>query len=121
MSAEPGSIALDTYQLVLLRHTRQAKDFDEESRERIFREHMAYTFSLVASGQQLAAGPVPDGPAEETDICGLGLFQQDSLDTVRELLNGDPGVRQGVYCFDVMTWLTPAGRITFLPVPRPAS
>jgi uncharacterized protein YciI len=113
MSADPGSIKLDTYQLVLLRRTRQYKDFDPERRERIFREHLGYTLSLVASGQQLAAGPVPDGPPEETVICGIGLFQQGSLDKVRELLNADPGVRQGLYCFEVMTWLTPADRITF--------
>ena len=68
----------------------------------------------MASGQQLAAGPVQDSPAEETGICGMGLFQQGSLDKVRELLTGDPGVRQGLYCFDVMTWLTPADRITFI-------
>jgi uncharacterized protein YciI len=119
MSTDPGPIKLDTYQLALLRRTREGKDFDPESRERIFREHLAYTLSLVASGQQLAAGPVTDAPGEDTEICGMGLYQQGSLDTVRELLNGDPGVRQGLYCFDVMTWLTPADRITFKDPPRP--
>ena len=72
---------------------------------------------MVASGQQLAAGPVRDRPAEEEDICGLGLFQQGSLDKVRDLLNGDPGVRQGLYCFDVMIWTTPADRISFTNPP----
>jgi uncharacterized protein YciI len=113
MSADPGSITLDTYELVLLRHTVAYHDFDPGERERIFREHLAYTVGLVASGQQLAAGPVRDGPAEDTEICGMGLFRQGSLEKVRELLNRDPGVRQGLYCFDVMTWLTPADRITF--------
>jgi uncharacterized protein YciI len=113
MSADPGVIRLDTYQLALLRHTVAYKDFDPDEKERIFREHLAYTLSLVTSGKQLAAGPVKDSPEEDTDICGMGLFQQDSLDMVRELLNGDPGVRQGLYCFDVMTWLTPADRISF--------
>jgi uncharacterized protein YciI len=113
MSADPGPITLDTYELVLLRHTVAYASFDPGEKERIFREHLAYTLSLVASGQQLAAGPVKDSPEEDTDICGMGLFQQGSLDKVRELLNRDPGVRQGLYCFDVMTWLTPADRITF--------
>jgi uncharacterized protein YciI len=113
MSADPEPIKLETYELVLLRHTRQAREFDEQTTERIFREHLEYTLSLVASGRQLAAGPVRDSPAEEEDICGLGLFQQGSLEKVRELMNGDPGVRQGRYRFDVMLWQTPAGRITF--------
>jgi len=103
---------LAPYQMVLLRHTRQGRDFDAETRERIFREHLAYTLGLIASGDQLAAGPVPDGPAEEEDICGLGLYQKASLDEVRALLAQDPGVRQGLYRFDAMTWLTRPGTVS---------
>jgi hypothetical protein len=113
MSAEPGQIELDTYQLALLRHTVAYPSFDPDEKERIFREHLAYTLSLAASGQQLAAGPVRDSPEEDTDICGMGLFQLGSLNAVRELVTADPGVRQGLYLVDVMTWLTPSGRISF--------
>jgi len=119
VSADP--IKLETYELALLRHTVAYHEWDADDKERIFREHLAYTLSLVASGQQLAAGPVKDSPAEDTDICGMGLFQQGSLDKVRELVNADPGVQQGLYYVDVMTWFTPADRITFTnpPVPPP--
>jgi uncharacterized protein YciI len=115
VSADPAPLVLETYELVLLRRTRQAREFDEETVERIFVEHRDYTMGLIASGQQLAAGPVRDSPAEDEHICGMGLYQQGSVDKVRALLNGDPGVRQGLYRFDVMTWHTPAGRITFPP------
>jgi YCII-related domain len=117
MSAGPEPVALESYELALLRRTRQAREFDEQTIERIFGEHLAYTLGLVSSGQQLAAGPVRDWPAEEEHICGMGLYQQGSLDKVRELLNGDPGVRQGLYRFDLMTWHTPAGRIAFASLP----
>lgn len=117
MSLDRASITLESYELVLLRHTRQARGFDEETIERIFREHLAYTLGMVSSGQALAAGPVRNSPAEEEQICGMSLFQQGSLDKVRELANADPGVRQGLYRVDVMTWQTPAGRIAF---PSPA-
>lgn len=117
MSVDPAPITLDSYELVLLRRTRQAREFDEETIERIFLEHLEYTMGLVNSGQQLAAGPVRDSPAEEEHICGMGLFQQGSLDKVRELANADPGVRQGLYRVDVMLWKTPAGRITFTSPP----
>ena len=113
MSADPGPVKLDTYQLALLRHTLAYPSFDPDEKERIFREHLAYTLSLVASGRQLAAGPVQDSPEEDTGICGMGLFQLGSLEKVRELVTADPGVRHGLYCVDVMTWLTPSGRITF--------
>ena len=113
MSLNPDTIELESYELVLLRHTRQGRDFDEETKERIFREHLAYTLGLVASGQPLAAGPVPDGPGQDDEICGAGLFQQGSVDAVRRLLAKDPGVEQAYYRFDVMTWNTPKGGLAF--------
>ena len=109
MSSPPQ---LAAYQVALLRRSRQYDDFDEESRERIFREHLAYTLGNLASGVQLAAGPVRDARAEDETICGLGVYQHDSLDEVRELLANDPGVKQGLYTFDVMTWLSAPGIIT---------
>jgi hypothetical protein len=121
MSVNPAAIRLETYEFVLLRRTRQYEEFDEEDRERIFREHLGHTLSMVASGKQLAAGPVTDSPAEETQICGFGLFQQGSLDAVRRLMDSDPGVQQGLYCFDVMTWRTPAGSVTFPSAPARAA
>ena len=110
MSADPDSIQLETYQCVLLRHTREGREFSAERTERIFREHLAYVLHLVASGQQRGAGPVRDSPPEEQDICGLGLFQQDSVDTVRRLMEADPGVCQGLYTSDVMIWQTRPAR-----------
>jgi uncharacterized protein YciI len=103
---------LVTYQLVLLRHTAAGRDFGEETRERIFREHLAYTLSMVSGGDQLAAGPVRDSPAEDEDICGVGIYQKESLDEVRRLIEQDPGVAQGLYRFDLMTWRTAPGTVT---------
>lgn len=109
MTAPPQLV---TYQVVLLRHTAAGRAFDEETRERIFREHLAYTLSMVAGGDQLAAGPVEDSPAEDADICGLGIYQKESLAEVRRLIEQDPGVQQGLYCFDAMTWRTAPGTVT---------
>jgi uncharacterized protein len=113
MSVDPGSIQLETYEFVLLRHTRQYGEFDEENREQIFGEHLGHTLSMVASGRQLVAGPITDSPAEDEQICGFGLFQQGTLDEVRRMMDADPGVQQGLYTFDVMTWHTPAGSVSF--------
>ena len=111
VTVDPDAIQLETYEMVLLRHTRQGRDFDQETKERIFREHLAYTLGLLAGGEQVAAGPVFGDPADE-DVCGLGLYQQGSLDAVRQLLEKDPGVRQGLYFFEVMTWRTAPGTVT---------
>lgn len=110
VSVNPDAIQLETYEMVLLRHTKQGRDFDQDSKERIFREHLAYTLGLLAGGEQVAAGPVSGDPAEE-DVCGLGLYQKGSLDAVRQLMEKDPGVQQGLYFFEVMTWRTAPGTV----------
>ena len=107
---------LVTYQMVLLRHTAAGRDFDEETRERIFREHLAYTLSMVAGG--ISSRRARSGqPGRGQDICGVGIYQKESLAEVRRLIEQDPGVQQGLYCFDVMTWRTAPGTVT--PRPRP--
>ena len=70
MTADPDAIQLTAYELVLLRHTRQGRDFDEKRKERIFREHLAYTLGLIASGEQLAAGPFPTDPPRTRTSAG---------------------------------------------------
>jgi uncharacterized protein YciI len=111
VSVNPDAIQLETYEMVLLRHTKQGRDFDQEHKDRVFREHLEYTLGLLASGQQVAAGPVSDHSAADEDVCGLGLYRKGSLDAVRQLLENDPGVRQGLYFFEVMTWRTAPGTI----------
>ena len=110
VSVNPDAIQLETYEMVLLRHTKQGRGFDQDSKERIFREHLAYTLGLLAGGEKVAAGPVSGDPAEE-DVCGLGLYQKGSLDAVRQLMEKDPGVQQGLYFFEVMTWRTAPGTV----------
>src|ERR1700722_20297232 len=102
---------LVSYQMVLLRHTAAGRNFDEETAERIFREHLGSTLSMIGGGDQLAAGPVAYGAADADYICGLGIYQKESLDDVRRLIEQDPGVRQGLYGFDLMTWRTAPGTV----------
>ncbi len=109
MSIDPGSIEFDTYEIVLLRRTRRSREFDEQTQERIFREHAAYTIGLGRAGQVLAAGPVTRPKAGDEPVTGFGIYQKGSHEQVRELLERDPGVQQGQYTFEIMTWMTPKG------------
>ncbi|HUK71683.1 MAG TPA: YciI family protein [Streptosporangiaceae bacterium] len=113
MSIDPGSIEFDTYELVLLRRTRQSQEFDEQTQERIFRAHAAYTIGLGAAGQVLAAGPVTESKPEDEPVTGFGIYQQGSHDAVRALVAKDPGVLQGQYTFEILTWRTRKGGIAF--------
>jgi uncharacterized protein YciI len=113
MSTDPGSIEFDSYEIVLLRRTRHSRESGEQTQERIFREHAAYTIGLRTQGHILAAGPVRQAKAEDEPVTGFGIYQKGSHEQVRELLENDPGVQQGQYTFDIMTWLTPKGGIAF--------
>lgn len=42
----------------------------------------------------------------------LVTYQKESLDEVRRVIEQDPGVQQGLYRFDVMTWRTAPGTVT---------
>jgi hypothetical protein len=61
---------------------------------------------MAEPGRRAILRLVAASPAEETQICGLGLLRQGSPETVRRLMDADPGVQQGLYCFNVMTWRT---------------
>ena len=98
---------LDSFELVLLRRPPDAPAYDEETLERIQREHLAYHASLRASGDVATNGPVMDQPDES--LRGLTFYRTGSLARARELAEADPAVRAGRLAVEVMTWLCPPG------------
>jgi uncharacterized protein YciI len=98
---------LEAFELVLLRRPRDARDYDDETLERIQREHLAYNAALRDSGQVVTNGPVGD-QVDET-LRGLTFYRTGSLDETRRLAEGDPAVRAGRLEVDVMRWYCPAG------------
>jgi hypothetical protein len=59
-------------------------------------EHGRRNFSLRADGQLCVVCPVRD----DDDVCGIGVFNLD-VDATREVMDEDPGVRAGVFVYDV--------------------
>ncbi|WP_224242496.1 YciI family protein [Hyalangium gracile] len=57
------------------------------------RAHGEFLQSQLAAGTLVVAGPVPD-PA---GVFGLGVFEAESLDALRRLLDGDPAQVIGRY------------------------
>ena len=96
---------LETFELVLLRRPPEAPAYDEETMDRIQREHLEYHASLRASGDIATNGPVMDQPDET--LRGLTFYRTGSLARARELAEADPAVRAGRLVVDVMTWLCP--------------
>jgi hypothetical protein len=55
---------LESFELALLRRPPDAPGYDEETMDRIQREHLEYHASLRASGDIATNGPVMDQPDE---------------------------------------------------------
>jgi hypothetical protein len=63
---------------------------------KIIWEHARKNFSLRAGGLLTIVCPVSD----ETEIKGAGIFNAD-LETVRDIMEEDPGVREGVFVYEL--------------------
>jgi uncharacterized protein YciI len=100
-------VDLEAFELVILRRPRDAPAYNEDTLERIQREHLAYHESLRRSGPVLTNGPVIDQPDES--MRGLVFYRTGSLEQTRRLAERDPAVLAGRLTVEVMRWLCPPG------------
>ena len=99
------AIDLHEFQLILLRRPDRAPSYDDETAERIQRDHLAFYAALRESGQVVTNGPVRDQPEEA--LRGIAIFVTESLDRARALANTDPAVQAGRLEVEAMSWLCP--------------
>jgi uncharacterized protein YciI len=100
-------VELEAYELVFLRRPPDAREYDEETLDRIQAEHLAYLGSLRAAGHIVTSGPVLEQPDES--LRGLVFYRVGSLDEARRLAERDPAVQAGRLAVEVMAWWCPAG------------
>jgi uncharacterized protein YciI len=100
-------VELEAFELVLLRRPDNAPAYDEETLERIQREHIDYLETLRVAGHIVTNGPVLDQTDES--LRGLTVFATGSLDETRQLAERDPAVLAGRLTVEVMTWLCRPG------------
>jgi len=98
---------LEAFELVVLRRPAGAPSYDEETLDRIQREHLAYLASLREAGHIVTNGPLIDQPDES--VRGLAFYATGSLAETRRLAERDPAVLAGRIEIDVMTWWCPPG------------
>ena len=97
---------LEAYELVLLWRAHDAASYDEETLDRLQREHVAYLAGLRERGLVVTNGPVLEQP--DPALRGLTVFCTGSLDEARRLAAEDPLVLARRLRFDVMTfWCQP--------------
>ncbi len=81
------------YVVVLL---RAGEAYGTEGSDAVIWEHGRRNFWLRAQGLLSIVCPVPD----DTDLCGVGIFSA-SIEETRRLMDDDPGVRAGVFSYEL--------------------
>ncbi|MFW0786425.1 hypothetical protein AAFP35_18155 [Gordonia sp. CPCC 206044] len=81
------------YSVVIL---RAGPKYGTENAGPIVWEHARRNMALRAAGILSVVLPVRD----DSEVCGIAIFDRDGA-SVTEIMNDDPGVRAGVFTFDV--------------------
>lgn len=102
VDAVPFDMDLEAFELVVLRRPTDVPSYDEQTLERIHREHLAYLDSLRDAGHTVAHGPILD--QSDDSLRGLVFYRTESLAEARHLAEQDPAVLAGRLSVEVMTW-----------------
>ena len=97
----------DRYTIALLILRPDAPQLDEEAAAALQDAHLAHLADLHEAGHLLAAGPLSD-----EKFRGLSILKVDP-ERARELKEKDPAVQIGRFSVKVISWMLPAGAISF--------
>ncbi|HEX3489043.1 MAG TPA: YciI family protein [Streptosporangiaceae bacterium] len=101
------AIDLHRFQLILLRRADDPPACDDETADRIQRDHLAFYAAMRRDGHVVTNGPVLDQPDEA--LRGIAIFATESVQRATELASADPAVQAGRLEVQAMTWLCPPG------------
>ena len=108
----------DRHTLVLLVRPPDAPELTDEEAAVLQDRHLAFRADLRDRGYLVGGGPLVDQDDER--LRGISIMTCD-LETARRLCNEDPAVQAGRLAVEVMTWMVPAGNVSFEDVPAPRS
>ena len=108
----------DRHTLVLLVLRPDAPELTDEEAAELQDRHLAFRAELRDRGHLLGGGPLVDQDDER--LRSISVWSSDP-ETARRLSNDDPAVRAGRLAVEVMTWMVPAGNVSFENVPAPRS
>ncbi|HXY16792.1 MAG TPA: YciI family protein [Gaiellaceae bacterium] len=108
----------DRHTIVLLVRPADAPELPHETRDALQDEHLANQAELHERGLVVAAGPFIG--QDDDRLRGIAVLSVDAAEA-RRLYSCDPAVVAGQLSIELMTWLVPAGSITFESVAFPHS
>lgn len=78
----------------------------------LLEEHLRWAVSSEQRGELFASGPfVADGIPPGT-LGGLSILRADSIAEARQILEGDPFIRNGVFTVDLRKWMVMEGGLS---------
>lgn len=85
---------------VFVNLVRGKKQFEKEERDRLIAGHMEFIGRVAAERKLVLAGPFFDND----DVRGIYVFDVDSIEKAREIVDGDPSIRAGVFEVQMRLW-----------------
>lgn len=108
----------DSHTLVLLVRPPDAPELTDEEAAELQDRHLAFRADLRDRGHLVGGGPLVDQDDER--LRGISVMSCDP-ETARRVSSEDPAVQAGRLAVEVMTWMVPAGNVSFEDVPVPRS
>ena len=108
----------DRYTVILLTLRPDPPVLTDEQATELQNRHLAHGADLQERGLILARGPLTDQDDER--FRGFSVWSVDQA-TARAHAEADPAVQAGRLAVSVMTWLMPAGNLSFAKVRPPHS
>lgn len=103
---------MKSYIFVILR-TGPNKTTDKDSLNAYFAGHMANIQKLAAEGKLIVAGPFGKN---DNQFRGLFILNTTSNEEARQMLDGDPAVKEGIFIADLYTWWGSAALPAYMEV-----
>jgi uncharacterized protein YciI len=101
---EAPKYEMKTYQMVFL-YKGPNRDQDSTETMRIQEEHMANIQRLADEGKLIVAGPFLD----DKDLRGVFVFDSESEEEVKDLVETDPAIIAGRLRYEIHPWMTAKG------------
>lgn len=101
---EKPKYEMKTYQMVFL-YKGPNRDQDSTETMRIQEEHMANIQRLGDEGKLIVAGPFLD----DKDLRGIFVFDSESEEEVKDLVETDPAIIAGRLRYEIHPWMTEKG------------
>ena len=106
----------DRWTVVLLLLRPDAPQLDDQAAEALQDAHLSHLADLHDAGHLVAAGPLRG----QEPYRGLTILNVDP-ERARQLKEADPAVRAGRFSLRILSWMVPAGAVSFAPARFPRS